>query len=201
MAEETTKHQKQIIEAAVKLFRELGYEKTSVNDICKEAGIARSTFYLNFAGKKEIISHILLDARQGRNGYFEEFIAAANDFERMWIICNRYLSVAIEFGPELTGALFRLELTHELDILDTTHNVDEWMIMLTANCKKAGVILSPEPAEVIAPLGVDISYYTTYEWCKRKGAFNLRQLVRRRAEAVYNIAPECRMSDAELAKL
>ena len=70
MAEETTKHQKQIIEAAVKLFRELGYEKTSVNDICKEAGIARSTFYLNFAGKKEIISHILLDARQGRNGCF-----------------------------------------------------------------------------------------------------------------------------------
>ena len=38
-------------------------------------------------------------------------------------------------------------------------------------------------------------------WCKRKGAFNLRQLVRRRAEAVYNLAPECRMSDAELAKL
>lgn len=201
MAEDTTKHQKQIIEAAVKLFRELGYEKTSVNDICKEAGIARSTFYLNFAGKKEIISRILLDARQDRKGYFEEFIAAANDFERMWIICNRYLSVAIEFGPELTGALFRLELTHELDILDTTHNVDEWMIMLTANCKKAGVILSPEPAEVIAPLGVDISYYTTYEWCKRKGAFNLRQLVRRRAEAVYNLAPECRMSDEELAKL
>lgn len=154
-------------------------------------------------GKAKLLSSQPLVAAVYKIGccYIEEFIAAANDFERMWIICNRYLSVAIEFGLELTGALFRLELTHELDILDTTHNVDEWMIMLTANCKKAGVILSPEPAEVIAPLGVDISYYTTYEWCKRKGAFNLRQLVRRRAEAVYNIAPECRMSDAELAKL
>ncbi|MCI7369306.1 MAG: hypothetical protein MSM72_03090 [Firmicutes bacterium] len=119
----------------------------------------------------------------------------------MWILCNRYLTVAIEFGPELTGALLRLELMQELDILDATHKVDEWMIRLTANCQKSGVILSPEPAETIAPIGVDIAYYSTYEWCKKNGAFPLRQVVRRRAEAVYNVAPEYRMSEAELAEL
>lgn len=201
MAEEATRQKKLITEAAVRLFREKGYEKTSVNDICQQAGIARSTFYFNFAGKKEIISKILFDARQGEDGFLDSFIAAENDFERMWILCDRFLSVAIEFGPELTGALFRLELTHELDILDTVHKVDEWMTTLTANCKKSGVILSQEPAEVIAPLGVDIAYYTTYEWCKRRGEFNLRQVVRRRAEAVYNIAPEFRMTDEQLARL
>ena len=89
----------------------------------------------------------------------------------------------------------------ELDILDATHKVDEWMIRLTANCQKSGVILSPEPAETIAPIGVDIAYYSTYEWCKKNGAFPLRQVVRRRAEAVYNVAPEYRMSEAELAEL
>lgn len=201
MAEESTKHQKRIIEAAVSLFRENGYEKVSVNDICREAGIARSTFYLNFAGKKEIINKILSDARLDREDFFGDFIAAPNDFERMWILCNRYLSVAIHFGPELTGALFRLELLGEVDIMDITHQVDEWMIQLTANSQKAGVIKSPEPADIIAPLGVDIAYYSTYEWCKRKGDFNLRRVVRRRAEAIYNLPPECRMSDAELAKL
>ena len=201
MAEDSTKHQKLIIASAVKLFRKMGYEKVSVNDICKEAGIARSTFYLSFAGKKEIIHKILSDARLDKNEFFGEFVAAANDFERMWILCNRYLTVAMDFGPELTGALFRLELLGELDVLDTTHKVDEWMIQLTANSQKANVILSPEPAEIIAPLGVDIAYYSTYEWCKRKGDFNLRQVVRRRAEAIYNIAPEFRMSEAELNKL
>ena len=201
MAEDSIKHQKRIIEAAVRLFREMGYEKVSVNDICKEAGIARSTFYLNFAGKKEIIHKILSDARLDREDFFGDFVAAPNDFERMWVLCNRYLSVAIHFGPELTGALFRLELLGEVDVMDITHQVDEWMIQLAANSQKAGVILNPEPAESIAPLGVDIAYYTTYEWCKRKGDFNLRQLVRLREEAIYNIAPECRISDAELAKL
>lgn len=201
MSEASTKFQKSIMEAAIKLFKEKGYEAVSVNEICKAANIARSTFYLNFAGKKDIIDMILNDVRHDRDDFFGDFIAAANDFERMWILCNRYLTVAINFGPELTGALFRLELMGEVDVMDTTHQVDEWMIQLTANSQKAGVILSPEPAEVIAPIGVDVAYYSTYEWCKRKGDFNLRQVVRRRAEAIYNLAPEHRMSDKELAKL
>lgn len=201
MSEASTKFQKNIIESAIKLFKEKGYEAVSVNDICKAANIARSTFYLNFAGKKDIIDVILNDVRHDRDDFFGDFVAAANDFERMWILCNRYLTVAINFGPELTGALFRLELMGEVDVLDTTHKVDEWMIQLTANCQKANVVLSSEPAEIIAPLGVDIAYYSTYEWCKRKGEFNLRQVVRRRAEAIYNLAPEYRMSDKELAKL
>ena len=62
MLNETAKLQNRIIAAAVALFRKLGYEKTTVNDICREADIARSTFYLNFAGKKEIIGKILSDA-------------------------------------------------------------------------------------------------------------------------------------------
>ena len=201
MLNETAKLQNRIIAAAVALFRKLGYEKTTVNDICREADIARSTFYLNFAGKKEIIGKILSDARLDREDFFDDFISAANDFERMWILCNRFLTVAIEFGPELTGALFRLELLQELDILDSTHKVDEWMIQLAANCQKAGVILNSEPAEVLAPIGVDIAYYTTYEWCKKKGAFPLRQAVRRREEAMYILVPECRMSDEELDRL
>lgn len=201
MLNDTAALQNRITAAAVALFRKLGYEKTTVNDICREADIARSTFYLNFAGKKEIIGKILSDARLDREDFFDDFISAANDFERMWILCNRFLTVAIEFGPELTGALFRLELLQELDILDSTHKVDEWMIQLAANCQKAGVILNSEPAEVLAPIGVDIAYYTTYEWCKKKGAFPLRQAVRRREEAMYILVPECRMSDEELDRL
>ena len=147
-----------------------------------------------FASVRSIVSaHSLL--------YSSGVLQLRTEFERMWILCNRYLTVAIEFGPELTGALFRLELLQELDVLDATHKVDEWMTQLTANCQKSGVILSPEPAEAIAPIGVDIAYYTTYEWCKKSGAFPLRQTVRRRAEAVYNVAPEYRMSAEELDRL
>lgn len=201
MTKTGTKYEKIIIDAAIKLFKEHGYENVSINNICKEAGIARSTFYLTFAGKKEIIDKIISNVYLDRDDFFGDFIAAENDFERMWIICNRYLTVAINFGPELTGALFRLELMGELDIMDIVHTVDDWVIQLFSNCQKTGLVLSQEPAERIAPLGIDIAYYTTYEWCKRRGAFNLRQVIRRRAEDIYNVAPEWRMSEDKLERL
>lgn len=201
MSESNTKNAKQIIEAAVKLFRERGYENVSVNDICKAAGVARSTFYLTFSGKKDIIDKILSDVRLDRDEFFGDFIAAENDFERMWILCCRYLAVASSFGPEMTGTLFRLELMGELDVMDAVHTVDEWFVKMTKNAQKAGVIKNTQPPEVLAPMGVNSAYYTTYEWCKRKGAFNLKQVVRRRAEVIYNLAPEWCMSDEEWSKL
>ena len=201
MADAKTKHTKVIIDAALRLFREKGYENVSVNDICARAGIARPTFYLNFSSKRGIIDRVIADARLDREEFFGDFVAASNDFERMWILCNRYLTVAIEFGPELVATLFSLELTGEIDILDLTHQVDEWMIRLCSNAQKAGIILSPEPAEVIAPLGVPMAYYTTYEWAKRRGAFDLRQSVRRREEALFDLPPEYRMSEDRLSRL
>ena len=194
MADAKTKHTKVIIDAALRLFREKGYENVSVNDICARAGIARSTFYLNFSSKRGIIDRVIADARLDREEFFGDFVAASNDFERMWILCNRYLTVAIEFGPELVATLFSLELTGEIDILDLTHQVDEWMIKLCDNAQKAGIIRCPVPAEVIAPLGVSMAYYTTYEWAKRRGSFDLRHMTRQRAEALFDIAPAHRVS-------
>ena len=120
----------------------------------------------------------------------------------MWILCSRYLDVVLDFGPELTATVFELELMGELNIIDLVHRVDEWMVKLCRNAQKAGVILSPEPAEVIAPLSVSTVYYTTFEWAQRRGRdCNLRQLARRRTEAVLNLDPRCRMTEQQLGRL
>lgn len=52
MLNETAKLQNRIIAAAVALFRKLGYEKTTVNDICREADIAARPFISILPEKK-----------------------------------------------------------------------------------------------------------------------------------------------------
>lgn len=51
----------QIMRCSARVFADKGYYKASVSDIIKEAGIARGTFYLYFAGKREVFS-TLIDA-------------------------------------------------------------------------------------------------------------------------------------------
>lgn len=200
MSEISSKHIKSVIEAAVVLFKEKGYENVSVNDICKAAGVARSSFYLMFSGKKDIVDRILSNVRLDSNELTNDLITAKNDFERMWVLCNRYLKVANSFGPEMTGTLFRLELLEEIDLLGEVHKIDAWMIELTRNAQEMGVIKSPEPAKIIAPASVDIVYYVTYEWCKSKGGFSLQRRARELSETVLNVASAYRWTEEQKNK-
>ena len=47
-----------ILEAARKLFLHYGFKKTSVDDIAREAGIAKGTVYLYFKNKQEILGRL-----------------------------------------------------------------------------------------------------------------------------------------------
>jgi AcrR family transcriptional regulator len=50
----------EILDAALRVFGQYGYRRTSVDDIAREAGIAKGTIYLSFAGKDEIFRDLSL---------------------------------------------------------------------------------------------------------------------------------------------
>ena len=193
-----SKHSVLIADTAVSLFKKHGYENVSVNEICKAAGLSRSSFYTAFSGKRDIIDYVLAKAKTDESTVLNHFMDAKNDFERMWVLCCRYLDVAYRFGPALTGTLLRLELMGELDILKQLHAADDWFVRLMRNCQQTGVILSREPAELMAPMGVDNVYQVTYNWCRRGGDFSLRREARIRSEMFYNVAPEYRWTKDQL---
>ena len=191
----------EIIKAAISLFKENGYENVSVNDICQKADVSRSSFYYSFSGKRDIIEFILEDVRNNQNAVVNDIIFAKNDLERMWLICDRFLTIAIEFGPELMASLMQLELKGEIDQLSRIHMTDDWLIKFADSCKMSGIIKNTSPAEIFAPFGIEIAYQITYKWCLQGGNFNLRSVVREYNEIFYNVAPEYRMSKEDREKL
>ena len=44
-----------IVQAAIKLFEERGYEKTTSNDIAAEAGVSVGSFYVYFTDKRQLL--------------------------------------------------------------------------------------------------------------------------------------------------
>lgn len=51
--------------AAVRLFVEKGYEKTSINDIITAVGVTKGSFYYHFQSKEDIVSVVILGLSQG----------------------------------------------------------------------------------------------------------------------------------------
>ncbi|MBQ9719963.1 MAG: TetR/AcrR family transcriptional regulator [Oscillospiraceae bacterium] len=200
MAENSSKLRDIITAAAMQCFRARDYDSISVGDICQAAGVARSSFYRVFSGKKDVIRYIFEHTDTNSIVSIEALLAAENDFDRMWIIGDRYISLSKELGYEFTAAIMMLCVRGDLDLLGLGHSVDAWFIRLTRNCQKTGVILSREPPELLGPMFVDMVYHLLYEWCCRKGEFPIRAEARRRTEILANVAPEYRWTAKQLAE-
>ena len=128
----------------------------------------------------------------------DDLLDAENDFERMWALCDRnLLAVVLEFGPELTGLLLSMELSEPIGIVDILHGMDPWLIKLTRNAQKAGIILNPEAPEILAPMVTDLMYQVAYDWCRCKGRYSLRRKARTLAEVAFYVAPNYRWGPEE----
>ena len=192
--------QDKIADAAVGLFRDRGYETVSVGDICAAAGVARSSFYRAFSCKNDILRRIFEHTDANSIVSVEELLAAENDFDRMWIIGDRYISLSRSLGPELSNTFMCMTARGEIDLLALGHSVDSWFIRLTRNCQKTGIIRSREPAELIGPLMVDMVYHELYVWGMRKGNYPIRARARLVTETLVNLAPEYRWTEQQRAE-
>ena len=192
--------QDKIADAAVGLFRDRGYETVSVGDICAAAGVARSSFYRAFSCKNDILRRIFEHTDANSIVSVEELLAAENDFDRMWIIGDRYISLSRSLGPELSNTFMCMTARGEIDLLALGHSVDSWFIRLTRNCQKTGIIRSREPAELIGPLMVDMVYHELYIWGMRRGNYPIRARARRVTETLVNLAPEYRWTEQQRAQ-
>lgn len=192
--------QDKIADAAVGLFRDRGYETVSVGDICAAAGVARSSFYRAFSCKNDIIRRLFEHTDANSIVSVEELLAAENDFDRMWIIGDRYISLSRSLGPELSNTFMCMTARGEIDLLALGHSVDSWFIRLTRNCQKTGIIRSKEPAELIGPLMVDMVYHELYVWGMRKGNYPIRARARLVTETLVNLAPEYRWTEQQRAE-
>ena len=58
-ADEANARVDQIADAALRLFARYGYKRSSMDDIAKEAGLAKATLYLHFKGKDDVFRAML----------------------------------------------------------------------------------------------------------------------------------------------
>lgn len=60
-----------ILDAAMKIFARVGYDKTTMNDIAKEAGYSKANMYFYFKNKEEVFLDLLKDEMKKRRGMLQ----------------------------------------------------------------------------------------------------------------------------------
>src|SRR6185503_7510448 len=89
-----------ILEAAVELFGEVGFEATKIADVCERADVARQTFFNHFPAKSDLLAELL-----NRGGDFlsttldSAFERGANTRDRLALFFHDVITATIEVGP------------------------------------------------------------------------------------------------------
>ncbi len=145
-----------------------------------------------------------------------DFIKASNDFERIWLLTDAFVSLAEENGLELNRIIFMLELKNSCMFFELLSTFNDWLIQLTANCQslgtyeqflaqngkilvscfsglsRLGIIRNQTLPQKLVPLQLTLAKGIFFEWVRTDGSFSLKETMRREIEVLLDVLPEYR---------
>lgn len=96
-ADDTSGRIDQIADAALRLFARYGYKRTSMDDIAKEAGLAKATLYLHFKGKDDVFRAMLALLGRRVDARCREVLTSKAAFpERLTALLRAHFATAFE---------------------------------------------------------------------------------------------------------
>lgn len=140
--------EQRILQAALTLMRERGYENVSVRDICHQAGITTGAFYHHFPSKEALIAKGFgaLDnyMRQALEGRGEE-----PPEQRLRAILTAYADFMEQESGELTARYYLVRLSNvKAGIrLDPTHYINHAMVECFEQAKARGEFIGSRSPE------------------------------------------------------
>ncbi|MGI6326280.1 MAG: TetR/AcrR family transcriptional regulator [Saccharofermentanales bacterium] len=182
-SEKSTRTKQKLTHAAVKLFKEKGFESTNVRDIAATAGMTTGSFYHHFRGKIEVLNEIY----DSRDVYFGKLLGdlaqhppynqAIYDF-----FVDHMVHRVADDGKDFTWHRMFGMKKHST----TAHELYKGMIGLIEKAQDAGELDGQYLAETINEHLFLVFRGVTYEWClsgEDDGEDHLKDLMERHIAA------------------
>lgn len=184
---ETAVNAKQnIIDTAVSMIKQRGFDNVKIVDICKATDVTRTTFYYHFQSKEDIVEAYLLNRLLEQESLFSELFQMENDLKRYSAIVEKLVSLLMDDGVEFGKQILR-HILENPTILETYLVKDEWCIPLLSNCQKSGLIRTDLTPEELDRLVVDLTLGISFHWCAVGGSFDLLEAIRSAVNNVINV--------------
>ncbi len=141
--------ERNILNAALDLMRERGFDKVSIRDICKAAGITTGAFYHHFPSKEALLEHgfaplddYMRRALEGRE--------AEPPVQRLWLILSAYAQF-MEDGGELIGRYYQRRIAEPgTKSMDSSRYTLQVMLECFRQAEREGILKPGHSPEWVA---------------------------------------------------
>jgi AcrR family transcriptional regulator len=169
--EKSFERREELIKAALIEFGDKGYENASLNNILKEAGISKGTFYYHFKNKEDLYIYLCHMLTQEKMDFFNKYIEPDVFNRDIFTIIKVMIKAGIEFAyhkPEI--ARFANSFIKDInspyldkikDKLDLNLKNSDYLNALIDRAYERGEIREDLPRKFVKDI---LSYLLLYLW-------------------------------------
>ena len=172
---------KKIVSAAWKLFYEQGYDDTTVDDIIRESGTSKGSFYHYFEGKDALLSTLSLLFDEKYEELMENMDDGMNSFDKL-LFLNMELFTMIEntVPLELLARMYSTQLVTRGDkhLLDRNRTYYKVLRKITLEGQERGELRSDMSVNEMTKLYALCERALLYDWCICEGDYSLKNYAR-----------------------
>ncbi|MGB5161205.1 MAG: TetR/AcrR family transcriptional regulator [Thermoanaerobaculia bacterium] len=181
--------EQQLYEVALQLFRDQGYEHTTVQQITDKVGVAKSTFFNHFPSKEHVVvlwyRRLTLDSlaklEKHRHASALEAITALTDA----------LAVRAVAEPKLVAVKARIVAASDL-LSGEEITLDSQLLAFCreqiAQAMERGELTTDLDTEMLAALILTTITGTSHEWVISRHGFDLREALENRVAFLFRAA-------------
>lgn len=178
MAKKDSKNTKsKIVSAAWKLFYEYGYEDTTVDEIIRESGTSKGSFYHYFKTKDELMGTLAYLFDEKYTEIWPDVLKVDSAFEKL-IFMNERLFGMIEdsIAIDLVARLYSSQLVTkgEKQFIDYSRVYYKLLRTVVSDGQRSGEIRSDLSCNEIVKMYALIERGLLYDWCICGGNYPLK---------------------------
>ena len=95
--------QKQLLEKGKELFWKFGFKRVTIEEICREAGVSKMTFYKYFRNKTELAEHIIFSILDEAQNEFDSIWKQLSTFEHK---INQFIKLKMVYAKKFSKEFF-----------------------------------------------------------------------------------------------
>ena len=168
---------KKIVSAAWKLFYEQGYDDTTVDDIIRESGTSKGSFYHYFEGKDALLSTLSLLFDEKYEELMETMDEDMNSFDKL-LLLNMELFTMIEntVPLDLLARMYSTQLITRGDkhLLYRNRTYYKVLRKITLEGQERGELRSDMSVNEMTKLYALCERALLYDWCICEGDYSLK---------------------------